>query len=119
MVLLSMRKWLLSATTAYLMLAAIGTFALTPFGASTVDAPGGKGPAQGVFLTAVDHFMGTLASVEAKENRFSPLRPCLPRTIMPPGLLTAGSGLKCSAVRPITKTPVKADKNNILLKLRI
>jgi hypothetical protein len=25
----------------------------------------------------------------------------------------------CSAVRPITKTAVKTDKNNILLKLRI
>jgi hypothetical protein len=114
-----MRKWPFCVITAYLILATIGTFTLIAFDASILDIRGGKNPAQGVFLTAVDRFMCTPAIIEIKDNHFSLLRHCLLRTIMPPSLLAAGSGLLCSAVRLITKMAVKADKNSILLKLRI
>jgi hypothetical protein len=119
MVRFSVKKWPLCAITVYLVLATMGTFTLPAFDASILGNLAGKSPAQGVFLTSFDRFMCTPAIIESKDSLFSSLRYCLLRTTMPPGLLAAGSGLLCSAVRPITKTAVKADKNDILLKLRI
>jgi hypothetical protein len=104
---------------AYLVLATMGTFTLSVFDNAILDKLAGKSPAQGVFLTSFDRFICTPAIIESKDSLFSSLRYYLLRTIMPLSLLAAGSGLLCSAVRPITRTAVKADKNNILLKLRI
>jgi hypothetical protein len=119
MVWFSMRKWLLFAITAYLILATMGTFTLIAFDVSILDNLTEKSPAQGVSLSSFEHFICTPAIIETKDNHFSSLRHCLLRTTLPPNLLAAGSSLLCSAVRPITETAVKADKNDILLKLRI
>jgi hypothetical protein len=114
-----MRKWCLGAITAYLILATMGTFTLTAFDTSIVDNLAKKSPIQNIVLTSFDCFVCTPAIIETKDSHFSHLRHCLLRTIMPLNLLAAGSGLLCSAIGPITKAAVKADKNNILLKLRI
>jgi hypothetical protein len=114
----SMKKWPPYAIAAYLVLAAIGTFTLAAFDAPILDNPAEESPAQGV-LTSGDHFTYTPAIIETKDSSFSPLRHNLLRVIMPLSLLSAGPGLLCSAVRPITRTAIKADKNNIRLKLRI
>jgi hypothetical protein len=103
----------------YLMLATMGTLTLTIFDASILDNLAGESPPRGVFLTSFDHLICTPAIIATKDSHFSFLRHCLLRTIMPLGLLAAGSGLLCSAVGPVTKTAVKANKNDILLKLRI
>jgi hypothetical protein len=114
-----MKKWPLGAITVYLILVTMGTFTLFAFDASMADTLAEKSPAQGVFLTSFDQFICSPAIIETKDSHSSLLRHYLLRTIMPLSLLIAGSGLLCSAVRPITKTAVKPDKNNILLKLRI
>jgi hypothetical protein len=101
------------------MFATMGTFTLLAFDASILDNFAEKSPARGVFLTSFDRLMCTPAIIKTKDNHFSSLRHYLPRTIMPLRTLAAGLGLLCSAVRPVTKTAVKANRNDILLKLRI
>jgi hypothetical protein len=115
----SIRKRLLYVITAYLVFATLGTFTSIAFDASLLDNLAGESQAQGIFLTSLDCFVCNPAIIETKDNQFSSQRHCLLRTIIPLGLLAAGSDLLCSAIRPITKTAVKADKNNILVKLRI
>jgi hypothetical protein len=119
MVLSLVKKWLLWTITMYLVFATIGTFTLIAFDASILDDLTEKSSAQDVFLTSLDRLVCTPAIIEIKDSHLSLLRHGLLRTILPSRFLTAGSGLLCSAVGPITKTAVKADKNNILLKLRI
>jgi hypothetical protein len=113
------KKWTRCATAAYLVIAAMGTFALTAFDTPVLDSLAGKGPDQGVFLTSSDRFINTPAVSRTKENNFSPLRHCLLRIIMPLSLAAAGSGILGSAVRSTAITTVKSNKNDIIIKLRI
>jgi hypothetical protein len=113
------KKWPLCAITAYLVLATIGTFTLTAFDNPLLDSLAGKNQDRRIFLTSFDRFINTPAVVKTKDNNFSPLRHCLLRIVMPLNLISAGSGLLCSAVRPVVKTAAQANKNIIILKLRI
>ncbi|MDR0403599.1 MAG: hypothetical protein LBH35_08445, partial [Treponema sp.] len=113
----AVRKWLLCAATAYLMLATLGTFTFMAFDASVLDSLSGRSPSRDIFITSFSRLMRTSAIGGTKSGPFSPLRHCLQRTILPPGL--PGAGLLCPAVKSAAKTAANANKNTVPLKLRI
>jgi hypothetical protein len=100
------------------MLATMGTFIFASLNNPCFGELAGKSPVQTVFLTSFDHPIDCLAVSEAKNNTISPWRHFLSRVILP-GLLTAGAGLSCTAIKSITKTAAYNIKNIIPLKLRI
>jgi hypothetical protein len=88
------------------------------FNGSILNDIADERPPQGV-LTSCDHLVYTPAIIETKDNHFSAMRRWLSWIIAPPSLLAAGLGLLWPTVTPTVKNPVKSDKHNILLKLRI
>jgi hypothetical protein len=91
----------------------------TAFDNPVLDNLAGKNTDRRVFLTSFDRPINNQAVIATKDSNFSPSRHCLLRIVMPLNLISAGSGLLRSAVRPVIKAAAQANKNIIILKLRI
>jgi hypothetical protein len=113
------KKWFLFVVMAYLALATMGTFTFMSLDVPYFESRADKRQAQDVFLISVTPPVECLAISAAKGHSFFPPRQCLPRTVIPPGILAAGSGLLCAAVMSIAGNVAHNKKSTILLKLRI